>query len=98
MKDYAREFYTSPQWRHCRDAYMNSVGMMCELCKESGAYEKAEIVHHKIHITPNNINDPQITLNHLNLQALCRHHHMLVHGARENRRYVVDENGHVIDK
>lgn len=97
MKEFAKEFYTSPQWRHCRDAYMNSVGMMCEICKESGAIEKADIVHHKIHITPDNINNPDITLNHLNLQALCRHHHMLVHSTKV-RRYVVDSNGNVIDK
>lgn len=97
MKEYAKEFYTSPEWRHCRDAYMNSVGMMCEMCKESGQYEKADIVHHKIHITPDNINDVEITLNHLNLQALCRHHHMLVHSTKQ-RRYIVDSNGNVIDK
>lgn len=95
MKEYAKDFYTSPQWRKCRDSYMNSIGMMCELCKANGIYERAVIVHHKIHITPANINDPRITLDSNNLQGLCRSHHMQVHSKKE-KRYIVDEAGNCI--
>lgn len=98
MKPYAEEFYKSKQWQNCRDTYMQSVHMMCEICRANGIYERAEIVHHKIHITPQNIQDPGITLNFDNLQALCRHHHMLVHSTKANKRYMVDKYGNVIDK
>lgn len=97
MKEYAKEFYLSAQWRNCRDRYLNSVGGVCELCKENGTIERAEIIHHIKHITPDNINDPDITLNWNNLQALCRSHHMLVHSSKA-RRFAVDSSGHVIDK
>ncbi len=66
------------------------------MCLEQGIYTKAEIVHHKTFITPENINDVNITLNWDNLIALCREHHSLVHGAHKGRRYMVDEEGNVI--
>lgn len=40
---------------------------MCEHCKEVHGY----IVDHIVEITPQNIDNPDITLNHENLQYLC---------------------------
>lgn len=94
MKPYAERFYKSPQWKKCRDAYMRSTGGLCEDCYKEGRIVPAEEVHHKIFITPQNINDPSITLNPGNLVALCRECHRKRHGASE-RRYVVDSNGMV---
>ena len=97
MKPYAERFYKSPQWKRCRDAYMRSTGGLCEDCYKEGRIVPAEEVHHKIFITPQNINDPSITLNPGNLVALCRECHRKRHGASE-RRYVVDSNGRVTPK
>ena len=39
------------------------------VCERCGGV--ARIVHHRQYITPQNINDPAITLNWANLEALC---------------------------
>ena len=94
MKDYAKSLYKSKAWQKTRDAYARSVGGLCELCWEKGVLRPGEIVHHKIHITPENINDPSITLSFDNLQLVCRDHHAMIHDRRQ-RRYKVDELGRV---
>jgi len=53
-----------------------------------------EIVHHKIHLTPENIHDPKIALNFDNLQLLCRDCHGKIH-AKHQKRYKVDALGRV---
>ena len=94
MQEYAKVFYKSQAWKHCRAAYVKEVGGLCEACLKKGLYSPAEIVHHKIHITPENIGDPNITLSHSNLEALCRLCHAKEH-ERITRRYTVDEFGRV---
>lgn len=95
MKDYAETFYKSKAWQKCRESYAASVGGLCERCKANGIIKPGEIVHHKKHITPNNINDPNITLNYNNLELLCRDCHGEAH-KRLKRRYKIDKQGHVI--
>lgn len=73
-KDYAISFYKSQVWIKCRNGYMESQHYICERCGEL-----AEICHHKEYITPENINDPNITLNWDNLEALCRTCHQHEH-------------------
>ena len=92
-KDYAKGFYHSKAWRDTQAAYMASQHYVCERC--GGV---ARIVHHKTYITPQNINDPSITLAWTNLEALCMDCH-----AREHQRthaprngIAFDENGNVI--
>lgn len=94
MKRYAEQFYKSPAWKQCRDTYIRMRGYLCEMCMAEGRAVPAEEVHHKIHITPGNINDPSITLNYANLIALCREHHRQMHGAKK-KRYQIDEYGRV---
>ena len=94
MKPFAEKFYKSPAWKNTSAAYAKSQGYLCELCWAKGSVTPGEIVHHKIHITPDNIDDPSITLNWDNLQLLCRKHHALIHGAQ--KRFYIDENGHAI--
>ena len=56
-----------------------------------------EIVHHKIELTPENIDDPGITLNWDNLELLCRFCHSEVHDVRKkSRRFSIGPNGEVI--
>jgi len=74
MKEWARWFYLSKSWIQTRNAYMSSKYGMCERCTRP-----AEIVHHKIWLTRHNINDPNITLNWNNLEALCRTCHAIEH-------------------
>ena len=95
MQDYAREFYSSTAWKNTRTAYAKSVHNLCERCLRKGVYTPGEIVHHKIHITPDNILDPVITLNFKNLELVCRECHAEEHGQRK-RRYKIDELGRVI--
>lgn len=94
MKDFAAAFYKSKAWQSCRASYLAKVGGLCEICLAKGIYTPAEIVHHKIEITPSNINDPNVTLSWDNLQAVCRECHAVQHGARA-RRYKVDDMGRV---
>lgn len=93
MKEYAKMFYKSKAWKECRDAYVHKVHGLCELCLKDGLYVPGEIVHHKIHITPENIKDPNIVLSFENLQLVCRKHHAEVHGQRTKTRYVIKPDG-----
>ena len=70
-KEYAKSFYRSKAWLTCRDGYISSVNGLCEECLSKGRYKPGYIVHHIKHITPDNINDPQITLNWENLLFCC---------------------------
>lgn len=94
MKEYAEKFYKSKAWQACRIAYAKSVGGLCEQCLKNGRYNPGVIVHHKIHITPENIECPEITMDFRNLELLCREHHAMIH-SKNVKRYIVDETGRV---
>lgn len=94
MKEYAERFYSSKAWKECRKTYRKKVGGLCERCLKEGRISAGVIVHHKIYVTPENINRPDIILNPANLELLCREHHQEEHDARK-RRYIVDELGRV---
>lgn len=94
MKEYAKKFYTSKDWRSLSGLYMSSINYVCERC--GGV---AEICHHKQYITPGNINNPNITLNIDNLEGLC----MDCHNKEHKRKYksstnmaVFDSNGNIV--
>lgn len=93
MREFAESFYNSRAWKDCRKAYAKSKGGLCEECLEKGIIRAGVIVHHKTWLTPNNINDPDITLNWENLMLVCRDCHADAHKGR--RRYKVDEFGRV---
>ena len=65
-QEFAKKFYNSRAWVRCRNAYKASVNHVCERCGEMG-----DEVHHKIVLTPDNINDPDVTLSWHNLELLC---------------------------
>ena len=93
--DYIK-FYSSGAWKNCQKAYLKSVGGLCEKCKEEGLITPAEIVHHKIHLSPETINNPEITLSFSNLCALCRKHHGEEHRTSAPKRYRIEADGTVI--
>ena len=112
-KAYARQFYSSKAWQSCRNEYAKKRHHLCENCLRQGVYKPGDIVHHRIEITPMNINHPEITLNHNNLELVCRECHQLRHEGstgwrkynderrakkKASQRYVVDENGKVSGK
>ncbi|MBQ3329953.1 MAG: HNH endonuclease [Ruminococcus sp.] len=96
MKPFAASFYKSPAWQACRASYLKA-RPLCEDCLARGIYTPAEIVHHVQPITPDNINDPSITLAFGNLRSVCRECHAKEHGARV-KRYKLDELGRVSTK
>lgn len=104
-KDFAKGFYGSKTWQHCRLAYAKSVGNLCEECLKENKVTAGEIVHHKIHLTPENIKDPDIALNWNNLELVCRECHKKLHeehtnefNGHVNRRFYVGLDGKIIVK
>lgn len=105
-QDFSRHFYNTRAWKKTREAYGKSRGFLCEICLAKGIYKPNAIVHHKVELTPANINDPRITLGWDNLQCVCRECHADIHGIYEKNeekpltpktdRYTVDESGRVI--
>ena len=64
MKEWAKSFYKSKAWRDCRDAYFISKHGLCERCN----CKAGTIVHHKVYLTPQNINDPNVTIKESTLE------------------------------
>lgn len=79
MKEFAKSFYKSKAWQRTRQSYAASVGYLCEECLRKGLCTPGRIVHHKIFLTPENINNPAITLSFDNLEMLCRECHAEKH-------------------
>jgi len=102
MKQFARKFYSSQRWVDTREAYKKYKGGLCERCYAKGILSPGVLVHHKVHLTPDNINNPDITLSWDNLELLCTQCHRdehdpdIVTPKRRKRRYKVDEFGRVI--
>ena len=92
-KDPAIEaFYTSRAWRKCRASFLVEKSGLCEVCLDKGLITPATEVHHKVRITPENLNDPRVTLSHDNLMALCDECHAEQH---RTKRWRCDELGHI---
>ncbi|MBR2804829.1 MAG: HNH endonuclease [Eggerthellaceae bacterium] len=71
---------------------------MCERCFKRGELTPAKVVHHIEHITPENIDDPHVTLRYANMQRLCQDCHAFVHSGQTEPRVTFDENGNVVPK
>jgi len=100
-KAYASAFYKSKQWLQCRRSYIDTVGGLCERCLEAGRYKPGYIVHHVEYITPDNINNPEITLSHSNLMYVCIECHNTIHyGSHTELReeLTFDEEGNLINR
>lgn len=92
MREFARAFYLSKEWRRARAFIFERDAGLCVKCGSPG-----EIVHHKVHLTPANIHDPLIALGEDNLELLCRDCHALAHGqAPAADGLTFDEEGNVV--
>lgn len=94
MREFARAFYLSKEWRRAREYIIVRDAGLCVRCGRPG-----EIVHHKKHLTPENIGDLAIALGEDNLELLCRDCHSLAHaGAMPTASGLTfDENGNVVE-
>lgn len=83
-------------WQDCRAGYRKKAGGLCEVCLSKGIYKPGEIVHHKKELTPDNINNPLITLDWGNLQLVCRDCHAEIHEKKKKGvRWTVGEDGKI---
>lgn len=94
MRAFLQPFYSSGAWKDCRAAYIKSVGGLCERCLKRGRIVPGDEVHHKVRLTPGNVNDPRVALNWGNLELLCEECHKAEHRKTE-RRWRCDERGRV---
>ncbi|WP_408648277.1 HNH endonuclease [Vallitalea pronyensis] len=96
-KEWAKAFYNSKAWEECRVAYIQSCHGLCERCHDVGY-----ILHHKTHLTPNNINDPYVTLGWENLEYLCKkcHDHEHNFGRKKTQStkdgYIFNDKGELV--
>ena len=88
--EFSKAFYKSAAWKKCRESYYRSRGGLCEECLHRGIIRSGEEVHHINELTPDNINDPTVTLNWNNLCLLCHDCHMKRH-AKNEKRYRIDK-------
>lgn len=103
-RDFSRSFYKSKAWKQTRESYANSRSGLCERCLKRGILTPGSIVHHKEHLSPENINDPSVSLSFENLELLCRNCHAIEHpeiyGRVEDgndKRVGFDENGNIVN-
>lgn len=78
-KPFAKAFYGSKAWLQCRESYISKVFGLCERCKKPGY-----ILHHTVELTPENITDPYIALNHDLLMLVCHDCHEKEHNPNDN--------------
>lgn len=100
-QDWARAFYASGAWVRCRESFAAmrraKDGGVCQDCGRS----LGEIAHHwPVPLTPENIGDPAVALNHDNLRWVCKACHDLYpgHGVAKPEALLLafDANGDVI--
>lgn len=76
MQQWAEKFYKSNVWKRTRYSYLVSQNFICERC---GA--RATMVHHRKYLNEQRINDPEMTVEYSNLEALCEACHDAEHKA-----------------
>lgn len=105
-KPWAKAFYKSKSWQNARLYVLKRDIYLCRFCDAP-----AKEVHHIIHLTPQNIFNPDISLNEKNLISLCTNCHLRLHekekllGIKANKKtndcdeeYYFNENGELVKK
>lgn len=100
-REFSKAFYNSQLWKDTRAYILKRDKFLCVECGRP-----AEEVHHIKHLTPQNINDPNVTVNPDNLKSLCRECHFNEHKGEhgngrknaEEYKYEFDSNGYLIKK
>ena len=94
MKSINGDFYRSKVWRETRERFLE-LYPFCEECLKEKRYTPATLVHHRVHLNEKNVNDPKISLDFSNLEAVCLECHNKIHYGRSDKRYSVDEYGRI---
>lgn len=81
-REFARSLYTSKAWSELRFNLIISRGPICNRCKDVVLDPSHLVAHHKIQLTPININNLDIALNPSNIEIVCSRCHN-----KEHRRY-----------
>lgn len=68
---------------------------MCERCFRRGTLTPATLVHHRRHLTPENISDVDVSLGFGNLQRLCADCHAFVHSTKDEPRVTFNPDGSI---
>ena len=101
-RDKIHKFYNSKLWRdEIRPYILKRDKYLCQHCGRP-----ATEVHHKIHLTEVNVDDPKIAIDESNLVSLCWKCHREQHKAddgrgrlmQESNPYTFDSNGMLIPK
>ena len=99
-REFAKAFYHSKAWLSFRQSYINSMPKdrrgLCEKCYEEGRHEIGVELHHKVFLTPDNINNPNVTLNKDKVILLCKDCHRKIHQRRKNVLYEFNELGEYV--
>ena len=98
-REFSKSFYNSKAWEQVRQAVLMRDNYLCTKCGRP-----AEEVHHKKHLTPENIDDPTVSLNMENLTSLCKDCHFEEHRGehakgremKEQTEYAFDANGYLV--
>jgi 5-methylcytosine-specific restriction endonuclease McrA len=91
-------FYKSWKWRKVREAYFNHAKGLCEVCLSKGLIKQGEIVHHKIEMDSEKIQNERLAYGFDNLQLVCRDCHAELHPQtnKSKKRYYIDDDGKVV--
>lgn len=95
MREFARSFYLSKEWRRAREYIITRDAGLCVRCGAPGV-----IVHHREHLTPENISNPEIALGENNLELLCRECHALAHAGElaTDSGLMFDKEGNIVER
>lgn len=99
-KEFSAAIYNSQRWRKVAKAYAESQHHICERCHNRSfigtGKEPRFIVHHKRHLTPDNVHDDYIVYGWNNLELLCIYCHNAVHGTGLDRECLFDDDGNPV--
>lgn len=88
-REFSRAFYHSPLWQDVRMSVLMRDNFLCMKCGNP-----AEEVHHIVHLRPDNIADPNISINPDNLISLCKDCHLREHIQDKARGHIkADKQG-----
>ncbi len=88
---FSKKFYNSKEWQKIRENILKRDNYLCQVCGMP-----AEEIHHKIKLTPQNINNPNVSMAEDNLTSLCRDCHFNEH--KKDRGELEDvEEGYAFD-
>ena len=91
MRSIDPAFYKSQAWKNTQRDYMKLANGICERCKAKGIIKPAYFVHHKTHLTADNVKIAAIAYGFNNLEALCFDCHNAEHFNNNNKRWRIED-------